>query len=136
MSDFYADLATELHAIADDLAGLAGRDLPELYLSIHMQPRVQGDEAKIAAVDALAVALVGAPGQTVQLSGGSYHHRFNGRRGPVSIDGLQQVTPPEQQALQEEIERARAELERLRSSDLDTARTTSTAADDDGSEVT
>src|SRR6266511_2401461 len=102
MSDFYADLATELHAIADDLA----------------------------------VALVGEPGQTVQMSsGGSYHHRFNGRRGPVSIDGLQSVTPPEERALQEEIQRARAELERLRAR-LDAARTTSAAADDDGSEVT
>lgn len=116
MSNFYSDLAGELHSIADDLATLTNRDLPELVVTLTLQPRGRRtDNETIAFLDTLGTALLGNPGVTAELlSGDAWHHRVRGGRGPVSITAFEAVTSPEQRAQERERAELEAEVARLR----------------------
>lgn len=107
--DSYADLAATLHAIADDLATLAGTGKAS-YVGLSIHPAGEDDEATIAAVDIVGQALLGKPGETREMIGGSYHHGAHGNRGGVNVSVFNSVTPPRQRALEDELARLRAEV--------------------------
>jgi hypothetical protein len=120
-TDFYTNLAATLHGIADDIATLAGRGLPQrAYVGITVMPLPHElpDHEMIRAVDSIGQALAGKPGTAERMSSGSYHHNAGGTRGGtfgrgVDIRVFQSVTPPDKRALQDEIERITAERDRL-----------------------
>lgn len=114
--DFYAELADTLHAIADDIATLAGRGLPELsYVAFEVQPFPrESDDDKIRVIDAIGEALVGRPSETELMVGGTYHYRAKGYRGPVHIDVYAGVTSPEERAMEAEMARLRERIDRRR----------------------
>lgn len=113
--DYYADLAVELHRLADDVESLAGRGLPDSWSSLDILPRDTKltDGEKIAVVDAIGQALLGKPGEARKLSGGGYHHKAGGQRGRLTVDIFTSVEGPEKRALLEEVERLRAERDAL-----------------------
>jgi hypothetical protein len=121
-TDFYTNLAATLHGIADDIATLAGRGLPDrAYVGITVMPLPHDlpDDVMVRAVDSIGQALAGKPGTTERMSSGSYHHNAGGTRGGnygsggVDIRVFQSVTPPDKRALRDEIERLTAERDRL-----------------------
>jgi hypothetical protein len=111
----YAEPAAELHRIADDVASITG-DMPGLYLALNVSPygRDLGDDAKTAAVDAIATALLGVRARTRQMSSGSWHHTAHGRRGPVHLSIYDAVSDPATRDKDAELERLRAENAELR----------------------
>jgi hypothetical protein len=134
MDDFYTSVAAELHAIADAVAGLAGRGLPEANVTLRVWPHGDDDATSTAAIDAVGTAVLGRGGAPLRMPDGSYHHDVRGRRGPVEVTAYHDIEAPERRALREEIERSRAELARLRA-EVDAAQATVADVDDDGSEV-
>jgi hypothetical protein len=119
----WLDLAAELHRIADDLETLVGE--PALQqVTLHIQPHnadgyqkktAANRPATIAAVDAVAVALLGKPAETKRMSDGVFfHHGVGGTRGPVKVDIYTSVADPDAVDSEQEIARLRAENERLR----------------------
>ncbi len=114
MSDYYTQVAGTLNRLADDFAGLAGRDLADLAITIYVQTRADSDDDKIRTVDAVANTLLDAPGQPRRMSGGGYHHDAHGRYGAVQVSVFDSVTDPQRRDLQAELDRLRAENEHLR----------------------
>lgn len=116
MTDFYAAYAAELHRIADDLNALAGRGLAAAYVSIDIHPhRAEGTDEQITAeVDAVATALLGRPGETYRLSGGSYHHGARNDCEPVRVAVYNSVSDPDTRQRNAELAALRAELAALR----------------------
>jgi hypothetical protein len=120
-ADLYTELAAHLHGIADDMATLAGRGLPDrAYVGITVMPLPHNlpDDVMVRAIDTIGQALAGKPGTTERMSSGSYHHIASATRGEpygrgVDIKVFQSITPPDKRALQEEIERLRAERDAL-----------------------
>lgn len=84
-----AQVVAALRAVADDLAAMPAAVLPDLVVSVDIQASASAgtNAERAAAVDALATALTGHPGQTeVSPSGGAYHRMpFDRRHRP---DGL------------------------------------------------
>lgn len=102
----YAD---ELRAIADDLDAL-GPDYPAMSsVTVYIQPPDSGAADQIKShVDDVAVALLGKPGETREMSSGVYHHTITGFRGSVQVSVFQRLPKPD--AKDAEIERLRAEV--------------------------
>lgn len=123
----YSEIAAELRLIADDLDGLGPGHPEPGYVTLDIQPcRAEDDDETRCYVDDVAVALIGKVAESKRLSGGSWHHTIRGRRGPVDISVYQQVRPPDERDA--ELERLRAELAALRSTeDPDHGRTTAVA---------
>lgn len=121
-ADWYTELAALLHSIADDVATLAGRGLPEeVSVGLRFQPiHDVPQEDKVALVDAVGQTLLGKRGELKPLSGGTFHHDVSGYRGErrwpqcVEVAAYTAVEPPELRALREEVERLTAERTRLR----------------------
>lgn len=117
VTDFYENLANELAAVAEAIRGLAGQGLPESWVQLAFQPGrgVVGDDTAIHAVDTIAQALIGKPGTTELMSGGSYHHTADGTHGRVlNVAVYKRVESPEKRALEAELVRLRAEVEAAR----------------------
>lgn len=114
MSDFYEDVASDLHAIADLVGSLAGRDLPKAHFTLTFYPHGDTDAANIAAIDGLGMAVLGKPGAVREMHDGTFHYDLAGLRGIVDIKAFQGIESPEKRALREEAERLRAEVEQLR----------------------
>jgi hypothetical protein len=115
MTDWYAEIAAELHRMADDLNTLAGNDLPKPWLNLNIQPHGHTDEQIITAVDAVAGVLIGKPGRTMAMSDGdTYHHDAHGYRGPISVGVYNRVSNPATRERDAAVERLRAELAALR----------------------
>ena len=99
MTDPYAELAAQLHALADQVAALAGTGLPAPWVSVSIQPGGTGhsDTARTAAVDRVAQVVCGRPGHTVPAAGGRVLHVAEGTYGPArvavfeALDALQEV---------------------------------------------
>lgn len=104
-----ADVVTALRAIADKISTLGDAPLPNLYVSIALQPS-GGEEAQVAAVDAIGGALYGGPGCDVEMSGGNFHHDAKGYINGVAVDAYCRVTNPEVRETKAELARLRAQL--------------------------
>ena len=112
----YAAVAAELHRIADALATLPA-DMPEPYVSITLSNSSSSgvdDETRMAAVDAVGLAVLGERGQ---LDGGlasNGKRRYGPHRQlmkPVYLSLFDTVTDPAEVS---EVERLRAELAEAR----------------------
>lgn len=116
MSDPYEVLADELASAAEAIRGLAGRGLPDLsWVQLSIQPAQGWDDATvIGMVDTVGQVLLGKPGETQDMSAGTYHHGVGGKRGPLEVRVYQRVDPPEKRALEAELARLRAEVETAR----------------------
>lgn len=110
----WAEVAAELHRIADALATL-GPDMPEPHCGLTLSSRTDGgvDDAKrMAAVDAISLAVLGESGE-LDVVGTSVHEgkrRYGPRRSlirPVYLSIFDTVTDP---AHVSENARLRAEL--------------------------
>lgn len=85
--DHYAEIAAELHRIADDLAKLSGSGLPKPWISFGILPGEGSDDDEVAAqVDAVAVALFGHPATTTTDGKGVRRRQAYVRRGLVGCD--------------------------------------------------
>jgi hypothetical protein len=151
----WLDLAAEFRRVADDLETLVGEPAPGLVsidiqpqskLGRHRPPRVQ-DRAEIAAaVDRVAVALLGRAAATKRMgsTGNTFHHTVDGERGTIGLNIYQAVADPNLVDPAEEIARLRAENERLRAeaagqtarADADQLGLNYTRADDEADEPT
>src|SRR4051794_41839516 len=101
-TDFYENLADELAAVAEAIRGLAGQGLPEAWVQLAFQPGrgAVGDDIAIGAVDTIAQALIGTPGATELMSGGTYHHTADGARGRVlKVSVYKRAASPGKRAL-------------------------------------
>lgn len=80
-----AQLSAALRQLAESFEALAA-DSPDLNLwaSFEVQPRGAEDTEVVAAVDAVGLAAINAPGRRYTVAGGqAYHHGVHG-----SVDGL------------------------------------------------
>jgi hypothetical protein len=112
--DPWADIAAELHRIADDAADLIGQPAPAQF-AIHIQPKPRNKAEAVAAVDTIAMVLLGKPGVTKEMnSGGIYHRDASGSRGLISLAVYRQVPSPEAA----ELAVLRAELAELRTKQI------------------
>lgn len=124
--DYYAEIAAELHRIADDLAKI-GPGAPKPYFGIAIQPGTgirDDDERIIAAVDTVSVALTGAVGKVQLMSDGDTRHYKSKdffKRGLLTVDVYQAISSKTkadaieaQRAKDAELVQLRAENGRLR----------------------
>lgn len=120
--DAWADIAEELHRIADDLHNLIGQPVPGLF-ALNIQPHnadayrantVKGRPITVAAVDAVANVLLGKAAESYPCGGG-FHHGVDGKRGRVTVQIYTSVADPDAVDPEEEITRLRAEVAELRS---------------------
>lgn len=119
----WLDIADELERIAADLRTLVGEPAPGL-VAFDIQPHnadrgsgtvtVKNRPATIAAVDAVALALLGRPAKTEAVGSSAFHHRAGGSRGAIKVGVYTSVADPALVDPDEEIERLRAEVARLR----------------------
>jgi hypothetical protein len=114
----YADLAAELHRIADDLTSLADSGMSMPYFAIGIQPAPKhrtDDDAVVAAVDAVGLALLGRRGGTGPWANSNgYRHSLDGMRGPVRFQIYQSVSDPGSRERDAELDRLRTENAILR----------------------
>jgi hypothetical protein len=117
--DAWTQFAAELRRIAADAEKLVGSPAP-LYLNLSIHPFTPrstdraNPEARaetVAAVDEVAIALLGRPAATRKMGSGAFHHTISGNRGPIGISILQEVADPAAVDKDAEPERLRAELE-------------------------
>lgn len=112
----YQVIADELRHIASDLEKLIGSGLSMPWFMIGIQPatgRRGHDQDVVAAVDAVAIALLGRPASGKRLST-SYMHIIEGKRGPVEVNVYQSVSDPEERERDAELARLRAEVAELK----------------------
>lgn len=121
-SDPWADIAAELHKLADDVLALVGEPAPACF-DISIQPRnpdsylrslVKNRPAIIATVDAIAMALLDKPSEDHRMSDGTFHRDAKGRRGRISVSILTSIADPNAVDPEQEIARLRAEVAELR----------------------
>lgn len=121
VSEPWAEIAAELHRIADDLLTLIGEPAP-CMVAVNIQPytpdqidraQVKHRAATVSAVDAVTEALVGKAATTYPLSGGSFHHGVRGDRGRIELGIYQSVADPQAVDADEEIARLRARVAEL-----------------------
>lgn len=109
----YAEIAAELHRIADDLAAIAGPGKPtDLWVALNIQTKGDVDEddaTKIPILDRIATALLGCPCHTRAMSSGTWHHNAHGNRGLVQLGIYSSVTDPARRDKDAELERLPAE---------------------------
>lgn len=123
----WAEIAAELHRIADDFAKLEILDLPKprsVRLGIQPGGRPgEADDAVIATVDTLGRAVLGKPGAVDEMSGGTYHYDVEGTRGLVTFAVYREISAARVEQIaagkvladkEAELERLRAEVEKLR----------------------
>jgi hypothetical protein len=118
--DPWAAMAAELRRMADDFEKLIGQVAPGL-VSLDIQPKGDVSHPPVAkqraetieAVDAVAHALFGEPGETKAMSNGTFHHKRYGRRGRITVDVYQALADPGAVDPDEEIARLRARLAEL-----------------------
>lgn len=131
----WASAVAELHAIADAIGSVPVEGLAELRVEVGVMPsyREQDDAVKVATVDALTAALLPGPAKTERLSGTSDHwwRKAVGIRGPVKVEVSSFVADPTarereaaEQARVAELERLRAEVERLKAAASDRPQST------------
>lgn len=130
--DPFADLAAELRRAAADLSDLIGSGLPEpAQFEFNIQPGEsipngeRDDEVTARAVDAMAMALLGKPGEPQLMSKDHYFYSARGQRGPITVTIYQSISTAWVEkrhaavALAEkeaELAKLRAEVEELRAS--------------------
>lgn len=115
-------IAVELHRIAYDLGKVvnAQGDMPEpRYVHLHVQPGGSSEDATIAAVDGLGLAIAGKPGEPDEMSsrgGGVYHYAVEVQRGPVYFRVYREISTDRALRIIEERKAADkdAEITRLR----------------------
>lgn len=124
--DPFADLAAELHRVANDISDLIGSGLPKpAQFQLNIQPgaplSLRDDDVTAAAVDAMAGALLGIPGKVEKMGNGSYFYSTGGneRRGPLTVTIYQGVST--EWALEHDVAAAEAELAE-REAELEKAR--------------
>jgi hypothetical protein len=110
--DPWAEIAAELRRVADDAEKLVGEPAPSCF-QIHIQPKPHDVPAAVAAVDTIALALLGKAGETRRMSVGVYHRNADAERGPISMSVYRKVPEPPTA----EIERLRARLAELEARD-------------------
>jgi hypothetical protein len=118
-------LAAELRSIANACDTLTDQPAPAL-VSLNIQPHSADDyrgvtaknrPATIAAVDAVAVALLGRPAETERMGDGSYHHTLRRTYGPIDVSVYQSIADPAAVDPVQEIERLRARVAELEARD-------------------
>jgi hypothetical protein len=91
----YEKAVAELRRIADLLETLPPGFEPE-HVGIDIMAGPKDDSNAVAAIDAVAVALLGKPGATKKMSDGRFHHSAAGEwTDPVRIAVFQAVPEPE-----------------------------------------
>lgn len=110
--DHFADIASALYRIADDIVTLTGSGLPQRsYIQLSIQPGTGDDDEARRAVDAVTSAILGHPGQVEVMGGGAYHYS-NGDAaepvGPVGVRVMRGVSA--EWALKNDVAAAEAEL--------------------------
>lgn len=87
--DHFAELAAELHRVADDIARLAGQGLPKpRQFQLNIQPASRGgdDDLTARAVDAMANALLGHSAAPELMGHGKYFYQTGfEKRGPLQV---------------------------------------------------
>lgn len=121
--DHFAEIAAELHQVADDVAKLIGSGLPKPRLfMLNIQPGEgrSNDDLTARSVDAMAQFVLGVNGQVEKMGGGSYHYGTDHlRRGPLEVVIYQGVST--EWALRHDVAAAKAELAE-REAELEKAR--------------
>jgi hypothetical protein len=112
----YADVAAELRRIADAIAPLsAGMPAPSVSLTITNRGATAGedDEVRVAAIDAVSLAVTGKPGAYGQTftDGKARYGSRTVISYPVTVSIFDSVTPP---GVRSEVAELRAETKRLR----------------------
>jgi hypothetical protein len=109
MDATYAAIATELHRIADALATL-GPDMPRPHVAVTLSSStsvVLDDETRMAAIDAIAIAVTGKPGELGQkFKDGARRYGTPDTSGPLFLSIFDTVADPAERS---ELERLRAE---------------------------
>ncbi len=105
------EIAAALRQIADAVEPL---DLPTMYAGLTLTTTgVTDDAVKVAAIDAVAVAVAGKPGSTRAIAGGVFHHESGSRVGVVRVTAFDQVASPEERARVAELAELRAKVAEL-----------------------
>jgi hypothetical protein len=112
--DPWLNIATELHKLADDALALVGEPAPSCF-DISIQPRPWNNDEAAPAVDVIAAALLGKPGETKKMTSGVYHRDASGSRGPIGVAVYRQMPAPDER--DEEIAQLRARVAELESRD-------------------
>lgn len=108
----WLEIAAELHSLANDVEKLADEPAPSCF-QIHIQPKAWNNAAAVAAVDAIALALLGKRGKTRLMGDGVYHRDAGDNRGPIWVHTYRQVPEPHTA----EIARLEARIAELRAQD-------------------
>lgn len=110
--DHFAELADELHRVADDVAKMIGSGLPKpRQFMLNIQPGTHHDDDDVTAraVDGMAQALLGIDGKVEQMGGGTYFYSTDHiNRGPLVVAIYQGVSTG--WALRNDVAAARAEV--------------------------
>lgn len=121
--DHFAELASELHKVADDIATLVGSGLPKpRQFMLNIQPGTHGDDDDLTAraVDGMAQALLGIDGKVELMSPGTYFYNTGHlKRGPLEVTIYQGIST--EWALRNDVNAAKAELAK-REAELEKAR--------------
>lgn len=121
--DHFAELAAELHKVADDIATMVGSGLPKPRLfQLNIQPGTHADDDDLTAraVDAMAQALLGVTGKVERMSSGTYFYNTDHlKRGSMEVAIYQGVST--EWALKNDVAAAKAELAE-REAELEKAR--------------
>jgi hypothetical protein len=112
----YAEVAAELHRIADALAPLAG-DFPDVYVGLTLSHKSSSgtDAQRIALVDALAQAITGRGahlGQSFSSGGGRRYGADRERYEPLTLTIWATVSDPDELSELDRLRRENAELKR------------------------
>lgn len=117
----YAAAVAELHNVADALDAVAPDGLAELTVELKISTKLYArtpamDAAKIATVDAIALAVLGRVAKTeAPYSGQEWmYHKAEERRGPVLVNVSEMIADPKVHERESEVERLRAELADVR----------------------
>jgi hypothetical protein len=118
----YAEVAAELHRIADALNTITADGLAklkvELKISTKLFKRPDDDAVKVATVDAVALAVLGTPGQMEATNASAaydwVYHKAEAVCGPIAVRIYELVDDPRELDKRDELERLRAEVAELR----------------------
>jgi hypothetical protein len=109
----WLDIAEELRKLARDCENLVGEPGPSMF-ELNVQPRPHNNVEALAAVDTIALGLLGKRAETKDMGGGTYHRTISAQRGPVGVAVFRRVPDPAAVDPTEELTRLREENERLR----------------------
>jgi hypothetical protein len=113
-----AVIAADLRRIADMFDTITD-PMPDFYVGITMQPHTLNNDAEtIRVVDAVGQAVAGENGASQLMGDRTYHYDLSTQVGCVNVDVYTSISSPAAREQAAELERLRAELARLKATNL------------------